>query len=73
MLRPQVSAQQNDSAPNFTEESVPRTEEVVPLEPPLSRADFHGHYDDILGESAVHLEVLKYIGLTQSIKMCYSL
>ena len=61
MLRPQVSAQQNDSAPNFTEESVPRTEEVVPLEPPLSRADFHGHYDDILGESAVHLEVLEYI------------
>ena len=60
MLRSQGSTQENDNAPNATEES-PKTEAVIPQEPPLSRADFHGHYDDILGESAVHLEVLEYI------------
>ena len=60
MLRPQGSAQENDNAPNSTEK-LPKTGEVIPQGPPLSRADFHGHYDDILGESAVHLEVLGYI------------
>ena len=61
MLRPEVSAEQNDSAP-ITEESPPMTEEeVAPQELPLSRLDFDGHYDDILGESGVHLEVLEYI------------
>ena len=63
MLRPQVSAEQNDSAP-ITEESPPMTEEeVAPQELPLSRLDFHGHYDDILGESGVHLEVLEHIDM----------
>ena len=60
MLRPQVSAEQNDSAP-ITEESPPMTEAVTPQELPVSRSDFHGHYDDILGESGVHLEVLEHI------------
>ena len=58
---PEKSAQQNDSASDFREESLPRTEAVAPQETPLSRADFHGHYDDILGESAGHLEVLEHI------------
>ena len=60
MLRLQGSAQENDNTPNATEE-LPKTGEVIPQESSPSRADFHGHYDDILGESAVHLEVLGYI------------
>ena len=32
-------------------------------ETPLSRADFYGNYDNILGESAVHLEVLQHIDM----------
>lgn len=58
---PEVSAQQNDSASDFREESLPRTEAVAPQETPLSRADFRGNYDDILGESVEHLEVLEHI------------
>ena len=58
---PEVSAQQNDSASDFREESLPRTEAVAPQETPLSRAGFHGNYDDILGESVEHLEVLECI------------
>ena len=62
MLRPEVSAAENDSAPNSTEESPPMTEEeVTPQETPVSRLDFDGHYDDILGESGVLLEVMEYI------------
>ena len=58
---PEVSAQQNDSASDFREESLPRTEAVAPQETPLSRAGFHGNYDNILGESVEHLEVLEHI------------
>ena len=64
LVVPQVSAQQNGSAPGFTEESPPReTEEGVPLETPLSREKLHGNYKDLLGESAVHLEVLEHIDM----------
>ena len=58
---PEVSAQQNDSASDFREESLPRTEAVAPQETQLSRADFHGNYDGILGESVGHLKVLEHI------------
>ena len=34
---------------------------MAPQETPLSRAGFHGNYDDILGESVEHLEVLEHI------------
>ncbi len=61
MLRPQGAAQENDSAPNTTGESGPRTGETIPPETALSRSDFHGDYADILGESAAHLEVLESI------------
>lgn len=54
MLRPEVSAAENDSAP-ITEESPPTEEEVTPQETPVSRLDFDGHYDDILGESGCFL------------------
>ena len=43
MLRPQGSAQENDSAPNATEE-LPKTGETIPSETALSRSDFHGDY-----------------------------
>ena len=56
-----ISAPQNDSAAGFREESPSMIEAVAPQELPLSRSDFHGHYDDILGESGVHLEVLEHI------------
>ena len=59
----EVSAHQNDSAPNFREASLPRREAVALQETPLSRADFHGNYDNILGESAAHLEVLQQIDM----------
>ena len=58
---PQVSLQQNDSAPNFREKSLPGAEEVPPSEMLLSREQLHGNYDDIIGESPRHLEVLKSI------------
>ena len=72
---PRVSEQQNDSTSGFTEllsgefrfasgtETPPRTEEVDPLETPLSREKLHGTYDPLLGESPVHLEVLKNIDM----------
>ena len=41
--------------------TAPRGEEVVPSEMLLSREKFHGNYDDLIGESTVHLEVLKSI------------
>ena len=63
MVVPQVSAQQNDSTLGFREESLPRREAVASRETPPSRADFHGNYDNILGESAVHLEVLQHIDM----------
>ncbi len=64
MVAPQVSAQQNDNAPNFTEKSVPReTEERTPQETLLSRESLRGNYEDLLGESTGHLETLKYIDL----------
>ena len=64
MVAPQVSAQQNDNAPGFTEESMPReTEELTPQETLLSRESLHGNYEDLLGESTRHLETLKYIDL----------
>ena len=58
-----VSAQQNDNTLGFREASLPRREAVVSRETPLSRADFHGNYDNILGGSAAHLEVLQHINL----------
>ena len=58
---PQVSLQQNDSAPNFREKSLSGAEEVPPSEMLLSREQLHGNYDDIIGESPRHLEVLKSI------------
>ena len=41
--------------------TAPRAEEVAPSEMLLSREKLHGNYDDIIGESTVHLEVLKSI------------
>ncbi len=41
--------------------TAPRREEGVPSEMLLSREKFHGNYDDLIGESTVHLEVLKSI------------
>ena len=63
MVVPQVSSQQNDSAPGFREKSLPRAEEEAPSEMLLSREKLHGNYDDIIGESTVHLEVLKRIDM----------
>ncbi len=34
---------------------------MAPSETPLSREKLHGNYDHIVGESTVHLEVLKSI------------
>ena len=41
--------------------TAPGAEQVVPSEMLLSREKFHGNYDDLIGESTVHLEVLKSI------------
>lgn len=41
--------------------TAPRAEEVAPSRMLLSREKLHGNYDDIIGESPVHLEVLKSI------------
>ena len=43
--------------------TAPRAEEVALSEMLLSREKFHGNYDDIIGESPVHLEVLKSIDM----------
>ena len=73
MAAPQIPVQQNDIASGFTEllsnefpfasgtETPPEAEAVEPPETPLSREKLHGNYDDLLGESTVHLEVLKHI------------
>ncbi len=73
MAAPHISVQQNDIASGFTEllsnefsfasgtETPPEAEAVEPPETPLSREKLHGNYDDLLGESTVHLEVLKHI------------
>ena len=61
MVVSQVSSQQNDSAHGFREKSLPRSEEIASSGMLLSREQLHGNYDDIIGESAVHLEVLKSI------------
>ena len=45
----------------FREKLITRSEEVAPPETPLSREKLHGNYDNIVGDSAVHLEVLKSI------------
>ncbi|RKU06168.1 hypothetical protein C6503_26475 [Candidatus Poribacteria bacterium] len=68
---PWGSKQQNDNASGFSSdfrfasgtETPPRAEEVEPPETPLSRGKLHGNYDTLLGESPVHLEVLKYIDM----------
>ena len=41
--------------------TAPRAEEVAPSGMLLSREKLHGNYDDLIGESTVHLEVLKRI------------
>lgn len=41
----------------------PKAEAVEPPETPLSREQFHGNYNDLLGKSLKHLEVLKSIDL----------
>ena len=41
--------------------TAPRAEQVAPSEMLLSREKFHGNYDDLIGESTVHLEVLKSV------------
>ena len=71
MVVPEVSAQEKEYPSGVREARFetsparpsPRTEAVAPQEPPLSRADFHGNYEDILGESGVHLEVLEHIDM----------
>ena len=75
MAAPRGSVQQNDSDSGFTEllsddlrfasdtETPPRGEEVEPPETLLSREKLHGNYDTLLGESPVHLEVLKNIDI----------
>ena len=44
-------------------ETPPRAEAVKPPKTPLSREKLHGNYGDLLGESPVHLEVLKSIDM----------
>ena len=61
MVVSQVSSPQNDSAYGLREKSLPRSEEIASSGMLLSREQLHGNYDDIIGESAVHLEVLKSI------------
>ena len=41
--------------------TAPRAEEMAPSEMLLSREKLHGNYDDLIGESTVHLEMLKSI------------
>ena len=41
--------------------TAPRAEEVTPSKMLLSRKKLHGNYDDLIGESTVHLKVLKRI------------
>ena len=60
---PQIASLQNDRAPGFREKSFPRAEEAAPSEMPLSREKLYGNYDDLVGESTVHLEVLKRIDM----------
>ena len=43
--------------------TAPRAEEVAQSEMLLSREKFHGNYEDLIGESTVHLKVLKSIDL----------
>ena len=45
----------------FREKTILKGEEMAPSETPLAREKLHGNYDHIVGESAVHLEVLKSI------------
>ena len=45
----------------FREKLITRSEEVAPPETPLSREKLHGNYHNIVGDSAVHLEVLKNV------------
>ena len=51
----------NQTGTNSPAKLPPRTEAVTPPETPLSRQNLHGNYDNILGESAVHLRVLEHI------------
>ena len=44
-------------------ETPPRAEAVEPPETPLSREKLRGNYKVLLGESTVHLEVLKSIDM----------
>ena len=46
-----------------TYRTAPKAEEVAPSGMLLSREKLHGNYDDIIGESIVHLEVLKSIDM----------
>ncbi len=61
MVVPQVASQQNDSASGFREKSLPRAAEVKLSKMLLSRKKLHGNYNDLIGESTVHLKVLKRI------------
>ena len=75
MAAPQVSAQQNDNALGFTEllsneflfasgtETLLRAEAAKSPETLLSRKKLQGNYEGILGESPVHLKVLKRIDM----------
>ena len=41
--------------------TAPRAEEMAPFKMPLSREKLHGNYKDLIGESPVHLKILKRI------------
>jgi transcriptional regulator with GAF, ATPase, and Fis domain len=43
--------------------TAPRAEEVAPSKMLLSREKLHGNYNDLIGESTVHLKVLKSIDM----------
>ena len=46
---------------SYRDKTIPMAEEVALPETLLSREKLHGNYDNIVGESTVHLEVLKSI------------